>query len=186
MKQNKILLTALLVLALVCVTGGCAGAPADEPAPSAPTTSADGGGQTADPAAGTDTAPATLSVVLADDAALPADYDSYSEGTTDYSVRALLTTDRTVTDLRLVTLTVGDDGSGGLVYTTGETLYQLRSFAVLFLLGLAGATPWPKKWGLRLSARYPLAEVLAMGGLLLVCTGYLVDGSFNPFLYFRF
>ena len=22
--------------------------------------------------------------------------------------------------------------------------------------------------------------------LLLVCTGYLVDGSFNPFLYFRF
>jgi len=22
--------------------------------------------------------------------------------------------------------------------------------------------------------------------LLLVCTGYLVDGSFSPFLYFRF
>ena len=77
-------------------------------------------------------------------------------------------------------------GLAGLPGVTGETLYQLRSFAVLFLLGLAGATPWPKKWGLRLSARYPLAEVLAMGGLLLVCTGYLVDGSFNPFLYFRF
>ena len=77
-------------------------------------------------------------------------------------------------------------GLAGLPGVTGESLYQLRSFAVLFLLGLAGATPWPKKWGLRLSARYPLAEVLAMGGLLLVCTGYLVDGSFNPFLYFRF
>lgn len=145
MKQNKILLTALLVLALVCVTGGCAGAPADEPAPSAPTTSADGGGQTADPAAGTDTAPATLSVVLADDTAFPADYDSYSEGTTDYSVRALLTTDRTVTDLRLVTLTVGDDGSGGLVYTTGETLYQAASFGpdrpLLWETSFAGDLP---------------------------------------------
>ena len=77
-------------------------------------------------------------------------------------------------------------GLAGLPGVTGESLYQLRSFAVLFLLGLAGATPWPKKWGLRLSARYPLAGVLAMAGLLLVCTGYLVDGSFNPFLYFRF
>lgn len=114
MRQNKILLTALLVLALVCVTGGCGGAPADEPAPSALTT--------ADPAAGTGTAPATLSVVLADDAALPAVYDTYSEG--DHSVRALIATDRTVTDLRLVTLTVGDDGSGGLQYTTGEALYR--------------------------------------------------------------
>jgi len=29
-------------------------------------------------------------------------------------------------------------------------------------------------------------ETLAMAGLLLLCTAYLVDGSFNPFLYFRF
>ena len=28
--------------------------------------------------------------------------------------------------------------------------------------------------------------VLLMVGLLLVCTAYLVDGSFSPFLYFRF
>ena len=30
------------------------------------------------------------------------------------------------------------------------------------------------------------AGLVVMLALLLVCTAYLVDGSFNPFLYFRF
>ena len=29
-------------------------------------------------------------------------------------------------------------------------------------------------------------EPLFLAALLLVCTAYLVDGSFSPFLYFRF
>ena len=29
-------------------------------------------------------------------------------------------------------------------------------------------------------------EPLVLIVLLLICTAYLVDGSFNPFLYFRF
>ena len=29
-------------------------------------------------------------------------------------------------------------------------------------------------------------ECILMTALLLVCTAYLVDGSFSPFLYFRF
>jgi alginate O-acetyltransferase complex protein AlgI len=31
-----------------------------------------------------------------------------------------------------------------------------------------------------------LTEPIALAALLLVMTGYLVDGSFSPFLYFRF
>jgi alginate O-acetyltransferase complex protein AlgI len=31
-----------------------------------------------------------------------------------------------------------------------------------------------------------LLEPLVLAGLLLLVTAYLVDGSFNPFLYFRF
>ena len=31
-----------------------------------------------------------------------------------------------------------------------------------------------------------ILELPMMAGLLLVCTAYLVDGSFSPFLYFRF
>ena len=37
-----------------------------------------------------------------------------------------------------------------------------------------------------LKVNNPVLETLAMIALLLLCTASLVDGSFNPFLYFRF
>ena len=77
-------------------------------------------------------------------------------------------------------------GLGSLPGTTVEALYALRSNAVLLLVGMVGATPWPKQWAQKIGERVPLLEALAMGALLLLCTAYLVDGSFNPFLYFRF
>ena len=39
-------------------------------------------------------------------------------------------------------------GRAGLPLVTTESLYQLKSFAVLFLLGILGSTPWPKKWSM--------------------------------------
>ena len=79
-------------------------------------------------------------------------------------------------------------GFCGLPLITGETLYYLRSTALLFALGFVGATPVVKNLAGRISATKagPVLELLAMIALLLVCTGYLVDGSFSPFLYFRF
>ena len=77
-------------------------------------------------------------------------------------------------------------GLAGLPGVTAESLYQLRSFAVLLLAGILGATPWPKRWGEALQRRCPWLQTLAMIALLLLCTACLVDGSFNPFLYFRF
>ena len=78
-------------------------------------------------------------------------------------------------------------GFGGLPPVNAETVYYLRSYAVLFLLGILGATPAVKKLAGRLPQKTAaVLEPLAMIGLLLVCTAYLVDGSFNPFLYFRF
>ena len=77
-------------------------------------------------------------------------------------------------------------GLSGLPLVTTESLYQLKSFAVLFLLGILGATPLPKKWGEAMAQKAPWLDAAAMLALLLVCTAYLVDGSFNPFLYFRF
>ena len=79
-------------------------------------------------------------------------------------------------------------GLGGLPLVTAETLYYLRSFGVLFLVGFVGSTPVVKQCAGRIAqtrAGLPL-ELLMMTALLLVCTGYLVDGSFSPFLYFRF
>jgi len=79
-------------------------------------------------------------------------------------------------------------GFGGLPAVTAAAIYYLRSYAPLFLLGFAGSTPVVKAAAERLAKTKagPALEMLAMAGLLLVCTAYLVDGSFSPFLYFRF
>ncbi len=69
-----------------------------------------------------------------------------------------------------------------------EAVYYLRSYALLFILGIAGATPVVRNTAVRLGEKpvSNLLQPLAALALLLVCTGFLVDGSFNPFLYFRF
>ena len=83
-------------------------------------------------------------------------------------------------------------GIGGLPLVTAETLYYLRSYAVIFVLGIVGCTPLPASIAKRLAGGtktagvFRVLEVIALVGLLLVCTAFLVDGSFNPFLYFRF
>ncbi len=79
-------------------------------------------------------------------------------------------------------------GAAGLPMVTAETVYYLKSFALLFLIGLVGATPVVKETALRLRKTKAGAalEFVMMAGLLLLSTAYLVDGSFSPFLYFRF
>ena len=83
-------------------------------------------------------------------------------------------------------------GFGGLPASGVESLYYLRSYAVVLVIALLGATPLPAKAVQRLrdtsagSAVLSAAEPVALVLLLALCTAYLVDGSFNPFLYFRF
>ena len=79
-------------------------------------------------------------------------------------------------------------GLAGIPLVTAETLYYLRSFAILFILGLIGATPVVRNAARKVgeSKAGPALELAMMAGLLLACTAYLVDGSFSPFLYFRF
>ena len=79
-------------------------------------------------------------------------------------------------------------GFGGLGLTSPETLYYLKSYAVLFLLGILGCTPLVKNAAEKIAGTKagPMLEAALMLALLIVCTAYLVDGSFSPFLYFRF
>ena len=79
-------------------------------------------------------------------------------------------------------------GLAGLPAVTKATLYYLRSYAVLFLLGILGATPLPRRIGERIAASKAGAVLtgLFLAAVLLVSTAYMVDGSFSPFLYFRF
>lgn len=73
-----------------------------------------------------------------------------------------------------------------------ECLYYLKSYGWILLLSVIGATNVPKdyyhgiKENKRISKVLVVLEPVALLFVLLLCTAYLIDGSFNPFLYFRF
>ena len=83
-------------------------------------------------------------------------------------------------------------GAGGIPFISEEWLYYLRSYGVVLIVAIIGATPLVKKLVLSVKKKSTgekimnIAEPIMLGALLLVITAYLVDGSFNPFLYFRF
>ena len=83
-------------------------------------------------------------------------------------------------------------GAAGVSAIDPISRYYLRSFAVVFLIGIVGATPLPKRAVEQLGSTragamvVDVLEPLVLVSVLAVSTGYLVDGSFNPFLYFRF
>ncbi len=73
-----------------------------------------------------------------------------------------------------------------------ESLYYLKNYALLYGIAIVGATPLPKM-GYEKLQQSPVgnkilmaAEPFFLGILFLIITAFLVDGSFNPFLYFRF
>lgn len=73
-----------------------------------------------------------------------------------------------------------------------ETGYYLSSYAVLFVIAIFGATPAMKNIVLKLKDKkaictaIDIAEPIVDVVLLTLITACLVNGSFNPFLYFRF
>lgn len=83
-------------------------------------------------------------------------------------------------------------GFAKVPFVTTETLYYLRSYAVILTLALIGSTPFIKNTVVKLASKpgfgkcLVVAEPLILLVLMLIMTAYLVDGSFNPFLYFRF
>ena len=83
-------------------------------------------------------------------------------------------------------------GVGGQALISEETLYYLRSYGVVFILAVIGSLPVLKNAVTKLSESkvvgnfVEMAKPVVVAVLLLLSTAYLVDGSFNPFLYFRF
>ena len=83
-------------------------------------------------------------------------------------------------------------GAGDVPLASTEFFYYLKSFAVTLVIGIIGATPVVKKAvekvfeNSKASKFVWILEPIALVVLLMVMTAYLVDGSFNPFLYFRF
>jgi len=68
---------------------------------------------------------------------------------------------------------------------SAEAIYYLRSYAIIYVIAILGATPLVKNMATRIKKADYFEPILLLG-LLLAVTAFLVDGSFNPFLYFRF
>ncbi len=83
-------------------------------------------------------------------------------------------------------------GAGGLPAVSTEAVYYLRSYGVTLGVAVLGSTPVVSEGIKKLREReafdkaFNMAEPLFLLLLAWVSTGYIVDGSFNPFLYFRF
>ena len=74
----------------------------------------------------------------------------------------------------------------GALWDAGD-FFWLRSYALTFLALIIGATALMRRSWQRLPERAEqvLTPILMLAGSV-ICTAYLVDGSYNPFLYFRF
>ena len=83
-------------------------------------------------------------------------------------------------------------GMQTLPVVSAEAVYYLKSYAVIYALAIVGATPMAKhawywiKSKVRVQGLESVVELLGLLTLLILATAFLVDGSFNPFLYFRF
>ncbi|MBR5317054.1 MAG: MBOAT family protein [Lachnospiraceae bacterium] len=83
-------------------------------------------------------------------------------------------------------------GIGTTGFASMESIYYLKNYLLIFLLAMIGATPLPKKIYEKITNDWVgrkvvnVIEPLLLAGLFLIITAFLVDGSFNPFLYFRF
>ena len=83
-------------------------------------------------------------------------------------------------------------GFSSLPAVSFESIYYLKSYAGILMTAILGATPVMAGFIRRIrQMKYGtpvinVFELVYLTALLVVCTAYLIDGSFNPFLYFRF
>ena len=78
------------------------------------------------------------------------------------------------------------------VFINNYTIYYLKSYLIVLIIAIFGATPLFKniieklKKSKCLNKIINILEPIFLVILLLLVTAYLIDSSYNPFLYFRF
>ncbi len=101
------------------------------------------------------------------------------------------------TDMRTAFEDIGSlFGVGGLPFVSKEALYYAKSYGITLFVGIVGCVPvipWIRDRWLQDRENSPIlagiigiAKPVVLIVLVILSTAYLVDGSFNPFLYFRF
>ena len=83
-------------------------------------------------------------------------------------------------------------GGGNIPFISKSFIFNLRNYFFVIIAGIIAATPLLKILIEKLNQNKKTATIISyleipvLLFLLIVSTAFLVDGSFNPFLYFRF
>ncbi len=87
---------------------------------------------------------------------------------------------------------IGLFGANGEEFINNYTIYYLKNYFIIFVIAIIGATPFLKNTITKLKQKENIRKVINIFEpiflitILLIVTAYLVDSSYNPFLYFRF
>ena len=79
-------------------------------------------------------------------------------------------------------------GLNNVALVSAETIYYLKSYLIVLIIGIVASTPFTKNIVTKekLKTLINVLEPIYLILILIISTSYIVDGSFNPFLYFRF
>ena len=83
-------------------------------------------------------------------------------------------------------------GGQNIAFSNDATLYYLRSYIVVLIIAAVLSTPLIKKLGEFICSKkvgnavVSVLQPICYIAILLICTASLINGSFNPFIYFRF
>jgi alginate O-acetyltransferase complex protein AlgI len=78
-------------------------------------------------------------------------------------------------------------GAGGIPLVNFDSVYYLKSYLVSIIIAIIGCTPLPKMlWQKLPNKAVSILEPVLVSVVLIVSTAFIINGSYNPFLYFRF
>lgn len=79
-------------------------------------------------------------------------------------------------------------GINGTPLISTESIYYLKSYFIIILMGIIGSAPILKRITNKekIQKIVNVLEPIALMLIFIISTSYIIDGSFNPFLYFRF
>lgn len=83
-------------------------------------------------------------------------------------------------------------GFSNIPIISNELIYYFKNNFIILIIAIIGATPLIKNVFNKLLLKEKISKVInvlepiVLILIIILCTSYLIDGSFNPFLYFRF
>ena len=79
-------------------------------------------------------------------------------------------------------------GISNIPFITNESMYYFKSYILTIIIAIIGVTPILKNItnNKKIHSIINIIEPIYLLIMLVLCTSYIIDGSFNPFLYFRF